>query len=297
MSKSKTSVLPCIWLRLLVLFALFNVYIIVSFNQLKEEQRAGQYTYITGLGPPPGIRRRMEEKDDSAAHRSKPHEKEERPWPKPDDWDLLSFDEIWHHFDCSNYSRDKVKPLPSIEDWIFLQKMYREYVDENLPFDDPVPPTMGYTLDEERPPPYYAHIGDRGRGLFASRDLKKGELVHDGGPGDIIFPSPLSWRSLVFNLPRNKACDMMDWTWTQQPEEDGDFLIFSAVNICVLLNGGNEKNTNVNPKSSHSSKLYALRDIEKGEELLTDYDMYPTVYEEVGLGRLERRKDPVLSKS
>jgi hypothetical protein len=40
---------------------------------------------------------------------------------------------------------------------------------------------------------------------------------------------------------------------------------------------------NVNPLSSISSLFYALRDIKKGEELLTDYDVYDTVWEEVGL--------------
>ena len=82
---------------------------------------------------------------------------------------------------------------------------------------------MHFSFDGNgNPPPYYAGHGDRGRGLFASRDIKKGELVHDGNKSDIQFPSDddgLAWRRLVFNLPRNKACDVIDWSWTAQTEK------------------------------------------------------------------------------
>ena len=43
---------------------------------------------------------------------------------------------------------------------------------------------------------------------------------------------------------------------------------------------------NVNPESSYSSKFYALRDIMKGEELLTDYGVYDTRWGKVGLGSI-----------
>jgi hypothetical protein len=56
------------------------------------------------------------------------------------------------------------------------------------------------------------------------------------------------------------------------------------MNISILLNGaGYIHEMNVKPLSSISSLFYALRDIKKGEELLTDYDAYDTVWEEVGL--------------
>lgn len=190
--------------------------------------------------------------------------------------------------------------------------MVKLYVDEDLYFDDPVPPTEGYSHGKGGPPPYYAaHSADgRGRGLFASRDIKKGELIHDGGPGDIIFPNGMSWRRLIFNLPRNKACDMIDWSWTQQMEEGGDFRIFSATNISIMNNSGKKQSRNMSPKSSYcdrerydfrggetcSSKMYALRDIKKGEELLFDYSLYPTVWHKVGLGRGPNNDQPPVAR-
>ena len=46
-------------------------------------------------------------------------------------------------------------------------------------FDDIVLPTDGYNFDGNgNPPPFYASPGDRGRGLFAVRDIKEGEYSY-----------------------------------------------------------------------------------------------------------------------
>ena len=208
--------------------------------------------------------------------------------PKPDDWEQMGFYAIRKHFSCSDYAHDTTKPLPTMEDWQFLRETYLKHVDPGITFDDTVPPNKGYNFDNASPPPYYAGHGDRGRGLFASRDITKGELVHDGTKSDFVFPTGMSWRRLIFNLPQNAACDVIDWTWTQQTEENGEYKLFAPINISGLFNCGNwnADTMNVNPESSYSSKFYALRDIMKGEELLTDYDVYDTVWGKVGLGHI-----------
>ena len=208
------------------------------------------------------------------------------PWPTPDGWEKLGYKEIRRHFQCNSYNRE-AKPLPSLEDWQLLQRKYKGVV-RNVIFDDPVPPTMGYTLGKEGPPPFHAghSTGRRGRGLFASRDIRKGELVHDGRHSDISFPDGMAWRRFIFSLPtRKKACDVIDWTWTQNTGKKKLLKIFSAINISVLLNEGDNgdykktsglstisskkkyacKNCNVNPRSKASSKFIALRDIKMGE--------------------------------
>ena len=78
---------------------------------------------------------------------------------------------------------------------------------------------------------------------------------------------------------------MIDWTWTQKDKYDNEkYNIYSSMNIAILCNGGNDKTTNINANNDTSSKMYALRDITKDEELLTDYEMYDTVWNRVGLG-------------
>lgn len=206
-------------------------------------------------------------------------------WPKPNNWESLRFGDIRHHFKCKVYAHDQTKPLPTIEDWTMFQSKYKDNVDKTAKFEDPVLPTMGYTIGDGGPPPFYAKhsLDGRGRGLFASRNIKKGELVHDGTTSDVLFPDAMTWRHFIFSLPRNKACDMIDWTWTQKTEEDGAFKIFSAINISILFNSGGSTSSNVNPRSSTSSKFYATREVAMGEELLCTYGLYDTVWRKVGL--------------
>jgi len=207
-------------------------------------------------------------------------------WPKPEGWESMSFGDTRRHFNCKAWAHDQTKPLPTLEDWKYFQHKYQINVDKDATFDDPVPPTMGYTLGEGGPPPYDAkHTADgKGRGLFASRDIKKGELVHDGGRSDFVYPDAMAWRRFIFSLPRNKACDQADWTWTQRLEENGSLRILGAMNISILLNSSRNK-PNILPKSDSSSKFYALRDIAKDEQLLMNYRVYETNWGKVGLGK------------
>ena len=114
--------------------------------------------------------------------------------PKPDGWEQMGFQDIRESFNCKTYSHSMIKPLPTLEYWQFLRETYLKHVDPDITFDDTVPPNKGYNFDNNgSPPPYYAGHGDRGRGLFASRDITKGELVHDGTKSDIVFSDAMSY--------------------------------------------------------------------------------------------------------
>jgi hypothetical protein len=231
----------------------------------------------------------------------------------PKNWKTYSYDHIRHHFNCQKRSRDMNKPLPTLEDWNFLRRTYKEIVvDGNkggellLPWEeDLVPPTLGYSFgdydneDEEEkekrhptPPPYYAKLSPgKGRGLFASHFIPKGSLVHDGTKSDVIFPSARKFREYIFSLPRNYACDAAEWVWMQQLTKDGPYHLLMGINISSLMNSGgadwgdkHSKTVNTVPETEYSGKFYAVRDIREGEEILTDYDVYLTKWPLVGLG-------------
>ncbi|KAL7525207.1 hypothetical protein ACHAXR_000903 [Thalassiosira sp. AJA248-18] len=130
---------------------------------------------------------------------------------------------------------DNAKPLPRIEDWQLMRDTFIQVVDTTPKKrwkDDPIPPTLGYSLQPgiPIPPPYHAKFSSgKGRGLFASRDIAKGELVHDGDVTDVIFPDAIAWRRFVFSLPRDFACDMTDWNWMQRHEEGDRTLCMRVV--------------------------------------------------------------------
>mmetsp|Transcript_4456 Transcript_4456/g.10083 ORF Transcript_4456/g.10083 Transcript_4456/m.10083 type:complete len:326 (+) Transcript_4456:44-1021(+) len=209
----------------------------------------------------------------------------------PDDWKTYDYNDIREHFDCRSRSKDNEKPLPSLEEWQFMRNKFTQIVDGTNKWDDPVPPTLGYSLEKgiPVPPPYHAKFSaGKGRGLFASRDIKKGEVVHDGTVSDVIFPNAVVWRRFVFSLTPEMACDCTDWHWMQKLEEGGKYFMVAGINISSLMNSGGEEYgpgglPNALPHSSTSGKFYASRDIREGDEILTDYDAYYTNWKEVGL--------------
>jgi len=108
------------------------------------------------------------------------------PSNKPPDWQSYGFYKTRHYFQCKEHAHKLNKPLPTIDYWNELKDAYRKYVDVTIEFDESVSPIDGYNFDGEgNPQPYHADQGKRGRGLFASRDIKQGELVHDVSCVDI----------------------------------------------------------------------------------------------------------------
>ncbi len=217
----------------------------------------------------------------------------------PKGWQNYSRSDIRSHFKCSRRTQDTNKSLPSLDDWQFLRYAYTTIVDNTKQTEvwdnDVVPPTMGYSIEEgiPIPPPYYAkfsHHEKGGRGLYASRFIKKGELVHNGDISDVIFPSTIKWKEYVVSLPRNLACDVTDWHWMQMKYKGDEYHMVGAMDISLLMNAGgpewgdvDQKLVNVLPRSKYSGMQYATRDIEMGEEILTDYDAYYTNWKLVGL--------------
>ena len=203
----------------------------------------------------------------------------------PEDWVDWGFSRIRRKFKCDDYVDNEVKPLPSIEYWHIIRDAYKKEVDSSFIFDDLVPPTQGYRFNEAGGPPYYAKVSEsKDRGLFASRDIQMGEIVHDGTKSDVIFPDAMAWRRFVLALPRRAACDVTEWSWTQRLEEGGPMKILMGINISSLMNMGTPKQINAVPKSSTSSVFYATQDIKKGQEILTDYGIYETRFDLAGLG-------------
>jgi hypothetical protein len=222
----------------------------------------------------------------------------------PRGWESYTMDDVSNHFECdegvgstdtgsTDYDKSSTKttlarsnrPLLSLQYWLLLRQQYKEFVDEKAVFDDPVPPTLGYSLSDHKLAPFYAaakpsNMGSEiiSRGLYASRDIKKGEIVHDRTLSESIFPDAITYRNYVLSLPRAMACDVMDWAaWTRPLNEDGPerYIISLSMNISSLIRSGDLVRANVRAKTSNSGEVfYATRDIKKDEEILTHYTRF-----------------------
>lgn len=206
--------------------------------------------------------------------------------PAPNQWETFSYKEIYQHFSCSGHAQDQSKPLHPLETWNLFREKYNENVDSDFKFDDPIPPTEGYSLDSLSllPPPFVANFSPgMGRGVFATRDIKKGELVHNGGRSAMVFNDAFAWRRFVFSLPRKMACDIAEWSWTQKLSKYGRSQVLVDLNISAFFNSGWSERSNVGPKINTSLNFHATEDIKKGAELLYDYGVYSTDWHMVGL--------------
>lgn len=208
----------------------------------------------------------------------------------PSGWEDMTRKQVRRHFKCKARDADQDKALPTTEEWRLMRAKFRDAVNPGAAFDDAVPPTEGYALYDDdgsggggRKQPYYAKSSEgRGRGLFATRDIAKGEVVHDGERSDVVFPDGAAWRRYIFSLPRDLACDTTSWNWTQE-REGGAFELRSSLNIAILMNGGGTFGSNIRPLSSRSVKFVATRDIAKDEEIMYDYKAYKTKWSAFGL--------------
>ena len=95
--------------------------------------------------------------------------------------------------------------------------------------DDFIPPFKSdYTTD------------NKGRGIFATRYIQKGEMTYGGKKNYAFFSSGDEYRRFINELTNEEACDIMMWTWPQRNMgRDGETLIVLILDDNSLQNHAN----------------------------------------------------------
>jgi hypothetical protein len=147
-----------------------------------------------------------------------------------------------------------------------------------------------------------SRIGDagrsKGRGVFATEPIPKDTLIIElinGSTG--IFKVGHKWREFAVSLPREIACNFIEWSWVQTlsptSELDDDIrnglTIFIAFDESNLMNNAQWDGVEANVRCGSPPKYeggergpcrfhyYAARDISAGEELLLRYSEFEEV--------------------
>jgi len=186
------------------------------------------------------------------------------------------------------------RPLYTDEDWERLRRLYREVgVGATVEFPEgasAAPP--GFV-----PPMVARQTADgKGRGVFATRDIAKGEMTYGGKDNYAFFSTGEAFRRFLGALPDGEACDVIMWAWTQRVPVGRDFETL----IAVLLDSNSLQNDA--PRNGRKGQQvantgcpagkecawfdeYALIDIREGDEFLCDYDDFfdADLWEEFGL--------------
>lgn len=190
--------------------------------------------------------------DDAAQCESAPDQAPEANDDSPIWWDY-SIDELFTDlFNCGEILYD-VTPAPVTEkdiERLFLQfdEIRNKYAKEVnlLPIQQPTPDNRFSIMVV---PTEIKDAGGKGRGVFAAERIEKGSLVLSLNAGNVgIFKDGATWRSFAATLPRETACNFIEWSWVQEitPEKGKDDIregltIFVAFDESNLLNGASEE--------------------------------------------------------
>jgi hypothetical protein len=191
----------------------------------------------------------------------------------------FAFQTLYEHLDCYPHAINQSKPIYTQAMYQHMKNKYTELTGHALP------PTA-----HDNSTFYIASSDHAGRGVFASRNITKGEIIPFNSTCSVVFfDDGLLWKKYVVSLPREMGCDVMEWTWTQHVFEEGN------VRLCLSIGDGDsflndadvDEDVNIAPTNGTSMKFHAVRDIRKGEELIYDYEVFePTEFERFGLGSL-----------
>jgi predicted RecA/RadA family phage recombinase len=145
--------------------------------------------------------------------------------------------------------------------WEYLQDAYRRAVPSGTS-TIAIEPTSGVMVPHE-----IRLIPGKGRGLFATKNIKKGEVIWKNIQS-AEFEDELSWRRFVSSIPYELACDVHQWAYVEYDEDD-------KISILYLdLDDGSFTNTPDGDQDENSTTeevSIALRDIKAGEEITMSY--------------------------
>ena len=104
------------------------------------------------------------------------------------------------------------------EEWDYFKKVWRDQggLDPSKQY-----PKGDRRLSKAPPdliPPFKAGLtkDGKGRGVFATRDIKKGEMTYGGTKNYIFFTTGHDYRRFLDAFDDEIACDLMKFTWPQK---------------------------------------------------------------------------------
>jgi hypothetical protein len=186
----------------------------------------------------------------------------------------FSFDDLHGHLNCYEHAISQNKQLYTSDMWQHMVQKYAEVTGDKITLE-PQPQSTFYVGKSE----------GAGRGVFASRDIAKGEIIpFEATTAIVTFDDGVLWKKFVVSLPHAMACDVMEWSWTQDVFAEGNMkLCLSIGDGDSFLNSRGAGTLNIAPTNMTSRKFWAVNDIKEGEELAFDYDVFPTRFDLFGL--------------
>eukprot|EP00555_Chaetoceros_dichaeta_P015170 CAMPEP_0198264264 /NCGR_PEP_ID=MMETSP1447-20131203/14985_1 /TAXON_ID=420782 /ORGANISM="Chaetoceros dichaeta, Strain CCMP1751" /LENGTH=335 /DNA_ID=CAMNT_0043953145 /DNA_START=17 /DNA_END=1024 /DNA_ORIENTATION=+ len=227
-----------------------------------------------------------------------------------DDWQDLTNLEFWYYLGCDEIFEQPL-PIHNQSTWMLLRGVYHGIVGNENSSISPLSHEFGIRVPFEA-----RRVTGKGRGVFATESVKKGDLVWNSRQ-TAVFTKAEDYREFLISISPGLACDVTQWAYIKDrnvgydgilldellDEDNGkeDYVISVDLDEGILMNDGYYYNTtdhesevqNVGcvPDAAEETpggcikNVFALRDISAGEELLLSYSdfSFSEAWKEFGL--------------
>lgn len=185
-------------------------------------------------------------------------------WGVYDMWEALKCDEIFEH----------ERPVHSQIAWDNSRELYKGIVGKNSSIIEDSRNGFLVPVEVKQVPP-------KGRGIFASRDIRRGELIWSTQKTARFQDGP-SYRKFIFGLEDGMVCDVLTCSYVQ---DVGDSDLRVSVDLdegCFCNNEGNgtdanmgcDEETKINNEVYCKTHYFALEGIKAGDEIICEYGSF-----------------------
>jgi len=190
-----------------------------------------------------------------------------------DKWEDFTPDDFYKALQCEEIHLG-ARPIHDTSTWHRLRQTYEDVVGSGR---SSIHGANIEGMDQDATSFHIESIPNKGRGIFAQRDIKSGEHIWS----DVYLAEFYDTHDLnrfLAVLPSQLACDVIMWKYDY--DENPDNFFFSVnLDVSSFCNDGGSSESNIIWESGPIvNDFFAARDIRAGEEILCDYG-YDYIYE------------------
>ena len=212
----------------------------------------------------------------------------------PVDWEEYDLNDFWEVFDCDEVF-GSVRPIHNDSTWMLVRGAYLGIVGhDGSSLGDNIFGN-GFVV------PYkVAQTPNKGRGVHAAEFVKEGSLVWESHYTG-CFEEEFDYKQFLVTIPYDVACDVIQWAYVESSSDEHGLMMCCDLDEGSLVNTGThdyedfevfEKKKDMKGEPNNLrivvgndlSRMYAMRDINKGEELLVDYNDFAEMGGEEKIG-------------